>query len=177
MRSLYESILDISPEAEAKRDTAMDFFGTTAKVFKRMKAFAPDYFFDMRLKILDEEPLDDVMEMHDITEEEMYAVSTFIKYIHRKYGQKDIFLSAWSLYEGDWQMYEIHKGMDVADKKFITDDLNLYMTSTPGKIDQWIAGIDKNAETAWFFCTLKGMSKVEKDTWLEIMKAIERYFN
>jgi hypothetical protein len=131
----------------------------------------------MRLKILNEWPLDDVMKMHGITEEEMYAISTFIKYMHKKYGQKDIFLSAWSLYEGDWQMYEIHKGMDAADKKFITDDLNLYMTITPGKVDQWIAGIDKNAETAWFFCTLKSMSKVEKDTWLEIMKAIERYFN
>ena len=177
MKSLYESLLDISPEAEAKRDTAMDFFGTTAKVFKRMKAFAPDFFFDMHNKILDEEPLDDVMKMHSITEEEMYAISTFIKHMHRKYGQKDIFLSAWSLYEGDWQMYEIHKGMDATDKKFITDDLNLYMAITPGKIDQWIAGIDKDAETAWLFCTLKSMSKVEKDTWLEIMKAVERYFN
>jgi hypothetical protein len=74
-------------------------------------------------------------------------------------------------------MYEIHKDMDAADKKFITGDLNLYMTIAPGKVDQWIIGIDKNAETAWFFCTLKSMSKVEKDTWLEIMKAIERYFN
>lgn len=142
-----------------------------------MKAFAPDFFFDMHNKILDEEPLDDVMKMHSITEEEMYAISTFIKHMHRKYGQKDIFLSAWSLYEGDWQMYEIHKGMDATDKKFITDDLNLYMAITPGKIDQWIAGIDKDAETAWLFCTLKSMSKVEKDTWLEIMKAVERYFN
>ena len=177
MKSLYESLLDISAEAEAKWDTAMDFFGTTAKVFKRMKAFAPDFFFDMRHKILDGVPLDDVMKLHSMTEEEMYAISTFIKYMHEKYGQKDIFLSAWSLYEGDWQMYEIHKGMDAADKKFITDDLNLYMTLTPGKVDQWITGIDGNAETSWFFCTLKGMSKVEKDTWLEIMKAIERYFN
>lgn len=175
MKTLYESILD--DNLGSKMDTKIDMFGTTAKVFKRMKAFAPDLFFDMRLKILDEEPLDDVMKMHGITEEEMYAISTFIKHMHRKYGQKDIFLSAWSLYEGDWQMYEIHKGMDTADKKFITDDLNLYMTITPGKIDQWIAGIDKDAETAWFFCTLKSMSKVEKDTWLEIMKAIERYFN
>lgn len=99
------------------------------------------------LQILDEEPLDDVMKMHGVTEEEMYAISTFIKYMHRKYGQKDIFLSAWSLYEGDWQMYEIHKGMDAADKKFITDDLNLYMAITLGKIDQRIAGIDKDAGT------------------------------
>lgn len=175
MKTLYESILD--DNLESKMDTKIDMFGTTAKVFKRMKAFAPDHFFDMRLKILDDESLDDVMKMHSITEEEMYAISTFIKYMHRKYGQKDIFLSAWSLYEGDWQMYEIHKGMDTADKKFITDDLNLYMTTSPGKVDQWIMGIDKNAETAWFFCTLKSMSKVEKNTWLEIMKAIERYFN
>lgn len=177
MKSLYESLLDISPEAEAKRDTAMDFFGTTAKVFKRMKSFAPDFFFDMHLKILNEEPLDDVMKLHSMTEEEMYAISTFIKYMHEKYGQRDIFLSAWSLCGDDWQMYEIHKGMDTADKKFITVDLNLYMTITPGKVDQWIAGIDENTETAWFFCTLKSMSKVEKDTWLEIMKAVERYFN
>ena len=175
MKTLYESILD--DNLGSKMDTKLDMFGTTAKVFKRMKVFAPDLFFDMRLKILDEESLNDVMKMYGITEEEMYAVSTFIKYMHEKYGQKDIFLSAWSLYEGDWQMYEIHKGMDAADKKFITDDLNLYMTTTPGKIDQWIMGIDMNAETSWFFCTLKSMSKVEKDTWLEIMKAIERYFN
>lgn len=175
MKTLYESILD--DDLGSKMDTKLDMFGTTTKVFKRMKAFAPNYFFDIRLKILDEEPLDDAMKMHGITEEEMYAISTFIKYMHRKYGQKDIFLSAWSLYEGDWQMYTIFKGMDTTDKEFITNDLNLYMTSTPGKIDQWIMGIDKNAETSWLFCTLKSMSKVEKDTWLEIMKAIERYFN
>ena len=175
MKTLYESILD--SDLETKTDTKIDIFGTTAKVFKRMKEFAPDYFFDMRLKILNEKLLNDVMKMHDITEEEMYAISTFIKYMHKKYGQKDIFLSAWSLYEGDWQMYTIFKGMDTTDKEFVTNDLNLYMTSTPGKIDQWIMGIDKNAETSWFFCTLKSMSKVEKDTWLEIMKAIERYFN
>ena len=174
MKTLYESILD--DNLGSKMDTKLDMFGTTAKVFKRMKEFAPDFFFDMRLKILDGEPLDDAMKMHGITEEEMYAVSTFIKYMHEKYGQKDIFLSAWSLYEGDWQMYEIHKGMDNADKKFVTDDLNLYMTSTPGKIDQGIMGVDKDAETSWFFCTLKDMSKVEKNTWVEIMKAVERYF-
>lgn len=174
MKTLYESILD--DNLGSKMDTKLDMFGTTAKVFKR-RTLNPFDFFEMRHKILDEEPLDDVMKMHGITEEEMYAVSTFIKYMHEKYGQKDIFLSAWSLYEGDWQMYEIHKGMDAADKKFITVDLNLYMEITPGKVDQWIAGIDENTETAWFFCTLKSMSKVEKDTWLEIMKAIERYFN
>lgn len=175
MKTLYESILD--SDLETKMDTKLDMFGTTKKAFKRRTFLDPIGFFDMRHKILDEEPLDDVMKMHSITEEEMYAISTFIKYMHRKYGQKDISLSAWSLYEGDWQMYMILKGMDTTDKVFITNDLNMYMTSTPGEIDQWIMGIDKNAETSWFFCTLKKMTKKEKETWLEIMKAIERYFN
>lgn len=172
MKTLYESILD--DDLTVRTDIIVDIFGTTKIVFKRLKYMNPMDFYLIRTAILIDQPFPND---YNLSKDEIIAFSNFIKHMHEKYGQKDIFLSAWSLYEGDWQMYTIFKGMDTMDKEFITSDLNLYMTSTPGKIDQWIMGIDKNAETSWFFCTLKSMSKVEKDTWLEIMKAIERYFN
>lgn len=74
-------------------------------------------------------------------------------------------------------MYDINKGMDSSEKGFVTDDLNLYMTTPPSKIDQWIIGIDSNSETSWFLSTLKAMKNDEKETWLEIMKAVKKYFN
>ena len=174
MKTLYESILD--SDLGTKLDTKLDMFGTTAKVFKRI-TLDPFDFFEMRHKILDEEPLDDVMKMYSITEEEIYAISNFIKHMHKKYGQQDIYSSAWSLSDSTWGCYEIHKGMTVQDKKYLTDELNLYITTIPSKFDQWISGIHMDREEAWMMATLKKMTKEEKETWLEIMKAIERYFN
>ena len=174
MKTLYESILD--SDLGTKLDTKLDMFGTTAKVFKRI-TLDPFDFFEMRHKILDEEPLDNVMKMYSITEEEIYAISNFIKQMHKKYGQQDIYSSAWSLSDSTWGCYEIHKGMTVQDKKYLTDELNLYITTIPSKFDQWISGIHMDREEAWMMATLKKMTKEEKETWLEIMKAIERYFN
>lgn len=174
MKTLYESILD--SDLETKMDTKLDMFGTTKKAFER-RTLDPFDFFEMRHKILDEEPLDDMMKMHSITEEEIYAISNFIKHMHKKYGQQDIYSSAWSLSESTWGCYEIHKGMTVRDKKYLTDELNLYITTIPSKFDQWISGIHMNNEESWMMATLKKMTKEEKETWLEIMKAIEKYFN
>lgn len=174
MKTLYESILD--SDLGTKLDTKLDMFGTTAKVFKRI-TLDPFDFFEMCHKILDEEPLDNVMKMYSITEEEIYAISNFIKQMHKKYGQQDIYSSAWSLSDSTWGCYEIHKGMTVQDKKYLTDELNLYITTIPSKFDQWISGIHMDREEAWMMATLKKMTKEEKETWLEIMKAIERYFN
>jgi hypothetical protein len=165
----------MSEEAEAKRDAALNFFTTTKNVFKKLKQISPSEFFELRDLVLDAKSAYEYET--GFSKEEMLAISTFIKHMHEKYGQKDIYLSAWTLHEDDWNTNEIHKGMDAEDKKYLTDDLNLYMTSTPSKIDQWICNLDKNSETSYFFCTLKSMSKVEKETWLEVMKAIERYFN
>lgn len=175
MKSLYESLLDMSEEAEAKRDIAMDFFTTTKNVFKRLKQISPSEFFELRNLVLDKNPVYEYGT--GFSKEEMLAISMFIKHMHEKYGQKDIYLSAWTLHEDDWNTNEIHKGMDAEDKKYLTDDLNLYITTTPSKIDQWICNLDKDSETSYFFCTLKSMTKVEKETWLEVMKALERYFN
>lgn len=178
MKTLYESILD--SDLETKTDTIVDMFSTTRNMFERQKeGIDPIEFFEFYRACLnnDSKTIFNDFNPYKCFKEEFIAVYNFINFMHKKYGQKDIYLSAWSLYEGDYMMYDINKGMDSSDKGFVTDDLNLYMTSSPSKIDRWIIGIDHNSETSWFLSTLKVMKKEEKETWLEIMKAIERYFN
>lgn len=171
MKTLYESILD--NDLEQKTDTMMDMFGTTKKVFSKMKhGISPIEFGNLRDNCIDGSELN-----YSLSKEESYAVRSFIQHMHSKYGQQDIFATGWCLGDYTWQLYEINKGMNSQDKSYLLKDLNLPMNISPAQIDQWIAGIDEDAETSWFVCTLKKMTKVEKETWLEIMKAIERYFN
>ena len=174
MKTLYESILD--SDLETKMDTKLDMFGTTKKAFER-RTLDPFDFFEMRRTVLDGKKIDGNSYFPNFNEEEIYAISNFIKYMHEKYGQQDIYSSAWSLSESTWGCYEIHKGMTSQDKKYLTNELDLYITTIPSKFDQWISGIHMNNEEAWMMATLKKMTKEEKETWLTIMKAIERYFN
>ena len=174
MKTLYESILDT--DLETKMDTKLDMFGTTKKAFER-RNLDPYDFFEMRKIVLDGKKIDSNSYFINFNEEETYAISGFIKHMHEKYGQQDIYSSAWSLSESTWGCYKIYKNMTVQDKKYLTDELNLYITTIPSKFDQWISGIDGYKEDAWMMATLKKMTKEEKETWLEIMKAIERYFN
>lgn len=178
MRTLYESILD--DDIIDKTDTIVDIFNTTRNVFGRQKeGINPIEFFEFYRACLNNNSrtLFNNFNPYKCFKEEFIAVHNYMNLMHKKYGQKDIYLSAWSLYEGDYMMYDINKGMDSSDKDFVTDDLNLYMTTSPSKIDQWIIGIDSNSETSWFLSTLKAMKNDEKETWLEIMKAVKRYFN
>ena len=178
MRTLYESLLD--DDLGAKTDIIVNIYSTTINVFGRQKeGIDPLEFFEFYRACLDNNSatLLNSFNPYKCSKEEFIAIHNYINLMHKKYGQKDIYLSAWSLYEGDWQMYEIHKGMKAEDKGFVTDDLNMWMTSTPSKIDQWICGIDGNNETSWFMATLKAMKKDEKEAWLEVIKAVERYFN
>ena len=174
MKTLYESILD--SDLGTKLDTKLDMFGTTKKAFER-RNLDPFDFFEMRRTVLDGKKIDRNSYFINFNEEETYAISNFIKHMHEKYGQQDIYSSAWSLSEHTWECYKIHNGMDIQDKKYLTDELNLYITTIPSKFDQWISGMDGYREEAWMMATLKKMTKEEKETWLEIMKAIERYFN
>ena len=130
-------------------------------------------FYLIRTAILIDQPFPND---YNLSKDEIIAFSNFIKHMHEKYGQQDIYLSAWCLSEPTWRLNEIHNGMTVQDKKYLTDELNLYITSIPSKFDQWICGLD-DSETSWMMATLKKMTKEEKEAWLEIMKAIERYFN
>jgi len=173
MKTLYESILD--DNLGSKMDTKIDMFGTTKKAFGRI-TMDPFDFFEMRRTVLDDKKIDSNYFIN-LNEEEIYAISNFIKHMHKKYGQQDIYSSAWSLSDSTWGCYEIHKGMTAQDKKYLTDELNLYITTIQSKFDQWISGIHMDREEAWMMATLKKMTKEEKETWLEIMKAIERYFN
>lgn len=174
MKTLYESILD--SDLETKTDIKLDMFGTTKKAFERI-TLDPFDFFEMRRTVLDGKKIDSNSYFINFNEEEIYAISNFIKHMHEKYGQQDIYSSAWSLSDSTWYCYEIHKGMTSQDKKYLTDELNLYITTIPSKFDQWISGIHTNNEEAWMMATLKKMTKEEKETWLTIMKAIEKYFN
>lgn len=174
MKTLYESILD--SDLETKIDTKLDMFGTTKKAFER-KNLDPFDFFEMCITVLDGKKIDRNSYFTNFNEEETYAISNFIKHMHEKYGQQDIYSSAWSLSDSTWGCYEIHKGMTSQDKKYLTDELNLYITTIPSKFDQWISGTHMDKEEAWMMATLKKMTKEEKETWLTIMKAIERYFN
>jgi hypothetical protein len=178
MRTLYESLLD--DDLGAKTDIIVNIYSTTINVFGRQKeGIDPLEFFEFYRSCLDNNSatLLNSFNPYKCSKEEFIAIHNYINLMHKKYGQKDIYLSAWSLYEGDWQMYEIHKGMKAEDKGFVTDDLNMWMTSTPSKIDQWICGIDGNNETSWFMATLKAMKKDEKEAWLQIMKAVEKYLH
>ena len=178
MRTLYESLLD--DDLGAKTDIIVNIYSTTINVFGRQKeGIDPLEFFEFYRACLDNNSANllNSFNPYKCSKEEFIAIHNYINLMHKKYGQKDIYLSAWSLYEGDWQMYEIHKGMKAEDKGFVTDDLNMWMTSTPSKIDQWICGINGNNETSWFMATFKAMKKDEKEAWLEIIKAVERYFN
>lgn len=178
MRTLYESILD--DDIINKTDTIVDIFYTTRNVFGRQKeGINPIEFFEFYNACLNNNSrtLFNNFNPYKCFKEEFIAVHNYMNLMHKKYGQKDIYLSAWSLYEGDYMMYDINKGMDSSEKGFVTDDLNLYMTTPASKIDQWIIGIDSNSETSWFLSTLKAMKNDEKETWLEIMKAVKIYFN
>lgn len=178
MRTLYESLLD--DDLGAKTDIIVNIYSTTINVFGRQKeGIDPLEFFEFYRACLDNNSatLLNSFNPYKCSKEEFIAIHNYINLMHKKYGQKDIYLSAWSLYEGDWQMYEIHKGMDSKDKEFITDDLNMWMTSRTSQIDQWICGMDKNTETSWFMATLKAMKKEEKEAWLQIMKSVEKYFH
>lgn len=174
MKTLYESILD--SDLGTKLDTKLDMFGTTKKAFEQ-RTLDPFDFFEMCITALDDKKIDRNSYFTNFNEEEIYAISNFIKHMHKKYGQQDIYSSAWSLSESTWNCYKIHKGMTIQDKEYLTDELNLYITTIPSKFDQWISGVDGYKEETWMMATLKKMSKEEKETWLEMMKAIERYFN
>lgn len=178
MKTIWESLLD--DDIIDKTDTIVDIFSTTRNVFGRQKeGINPIEFFEFYNACLNNNSrtLFNNFNPYKCFKEEFIAVHNYMNLMHKKYGQKDIYLSAWSLYEGDYMMYDINKGMDSSEKGFVTDDLNLYMTTPASKIDQWIIGIDSNSETSWFLSTLKAMKNDEKETWLEIMKAVKRYFN
>lgn len=181
MKTLYESLLDLTPDAYDRLDVQFDTFGTAAKVFKRIKYLDPVDFFELRNDILDErtdhltlspDKSDNVFNM---SKDEAYAVVNFIKNMHEKYGQDDIYITGWCLSEPTWMLGEVNKGLNSQTKQYLLNDLNLPLSINPAKVDNWIAMVDQNAETAFFFCTLKKMSKDEKHAMLEIMKAIERY--
>lgn len=178
MKPLYESLLADMDSTIDKGTTAIDMYGTTAKIFKKMKNITPETFGRLRNDILDGISIKDSADMYGLTHEEMYAVTNFIKHMHEKYGQMDIFITGWCLSEPTWKLNEIHKGMGLMDKDYILNSLNLPFKVSQGKVDYWMVGLgfDSDSEVSWLMCTLKAMSKEEKQTWLEIMKAVERYY-
>ena len=108
MRTLYESILD--DDLDTKTDTIVNIYNTTINVFGRQKeGIDPIEFFEFYRACLDNNSttLFNNLNPYKCSKEEFIAIHNYINLMHKKYGQKDIYLSAWSLYEGDYMMYEI----------------------------------------------------------------------
>ena len=177
MKTLYESILD--DDLDTKIDTIVDKCGTTKNIFtSKLKNLNPMDFNEIRWEILDNRKIGNP-NSYNLTKEEAIAFTDFIMHMHAKYGQQDMYNVVWCLADAkdDYMLYELHKKLSSEDKELLNDRLNLNIGVNIRKVDQWIAGIDENTETAWFFCTLKNMEKDEKEAWEAIMKSVERYFN
>lgn len=179
MKTLYESLLNDFDTLSKETDTIMDKCSTTKNIFtSKLKKLNPMDFNEIRWEILDNHKIINPNN-YNLTKEEAIAFTDFIIHMHTKYGQQDMYNVVWCLADArdDYMLYELHKKLSSADKELLNDRLNLNINVNVRKVDQWIAGIDGDTETAWFFSILKNMEKDEKEAWEAIMKSVERYFN
>lgn len=176
MKTLYESLLSDFDDLSAETDEIMDTFGTAKKIFEKLKVVDPVLFYQVYKAACNKQDIYKTRNEFNLSKNECFILEKFFQHVNQLYGPM-IFDTAWCLSErADWKTYEINKKLIAQVRDYLQEELNLYLAVGLRDIDQWIAGLDTNAEMSWFFCTLKEMEKPVKDAWLELMKAVERSY-